>query len=460
MRRISRGWRTAAVLLVLCVVATGCIKPVRAGARCSTAEWGQDRADFVLKCERGRWVRKATVAQVAQLYVAILASKTTTSRLPTTVSSPPTTTPIPISPAAGVTVGYGTSCGWLVNTRIKCWGDNSEGALAIGNTTPYLIPITPIFGPRGTDLAIGTGHVCALEADRSMICWGKNNQAQLGNTVGGTPQPVPANVGGLADVTTVAAGDEFTCVTLTSGNLVCWGNNVQRPLGISNVLETVLLRTAVADIGTVPPNAVSAKRTVAGFKSQCVLMTAGVVWCVGDNSLGQLGRNLTSTNASAFGQVGGINTAVDIAAGKEHYCALLANGTLSCWGSNASGQLGLPLTTPFSKIPVPDVAGFTNIAQVTANEVSTCVRRTDGTVQCIGMGADGALGNGSWGNSLIPVAVAGISDAVALSSGGRTSCAVRRSGEIWCWGQNDHGQLGNVSTTNSNVPVNVTGFPF
>ena len=321
--------------MALCVVATGCIKPVRAGARCRTAEWGQDRANFVLKCERGRWVRKATVAQVAQLYVAILSSKTTTSRPQPTVSSPPTTAPIPISPAAGVTVGYGTACGWLVNTRIKCWGDNSQGALAIGNTSSYLIPIIPIFGPRGTDLAIGTGHVCALQADRSMVCWGKNNQAQLGNTVVGTPQPVPSNVGGLADVVTVSAGDEFTCVTLTSGTLVCWGNNVQRPLGISDFLDTVLLRTTVADIGPVPPNPVSARRTVVGFKSQCVLMVSAVVWCVGDNDRGQLGRGGVPTDyASDVGPVAGVSTATDIAAGKEHYCARLPNATITCWGSN------------------------------------------------------------------------------------------------------------------------------
>jgi len=453
------------VLVALCVVATGCIKPVRAGARCKTAEWGQDNANFVLKCERGRWVRKATVAQVAQLYVAILSARTSTTPVPPTVktgSTPPTTQYIPPSPAAGVAVGYGTACAWLANARIKCWGDNSQGALAIGNTAAYLIPIQPIFGPRGTDIAVGTGHVCAIQADRSVVCWGKNNQAQLGNTVQGLPQPVPSNAGGLYNVASLAAGDGFTCASLTTGYLQCWGNNVERQLGTASLLDTVVLQTTISGIG--PTSAVSARKTVAGLRSQCVLMAppAQVVFCVGDNDRGQLGRGgAPYNNASALAQLGGITTATDIAAGKEHYCVKLANATITCWGSNEFGQLGLQLTTTYSSVATAaGLGGFTNVAEVSANEVSTCARKTDGTVWCIGSGAEGAIGNGSWGSTTVPVQVSGINDAVDLSSGGRTSCVVRASGEVWCWGQGNLGQLGNNSTTNSNIPVKVIGFPF
>ena len=218
--------------MVVSLVASGCIKPVKAGARCRTAEWGQDAANFVLKCERGRWVRKATVAQVAQFYAAVLAAKTSTTPAPPppppTVkagSTPPTTQYIPPSPAAGVSVGYGTACGWLANARIKCWGDNSQGALAIGNTSPYLIPIQPIFGPRGTGVSIGTGHVCALQASLQMECWGRNDFGQLGNTVKGPPIPYPSTTGGLNNIATIAGGAEWSCVSLANGSVKCWGNN-------------------------------------------------------------------------------------------------------------------------------------------------------------------------------------------------------------------------------------------
>jgi alpha-tubulin suppressor-like RCC1 family protein len=37
----------------------------------------------------------------------------------------------------------------------------------------------------------------------------------------------------------------------------------------------------------------------------------------------------------------GGHSALQVAAGKSHTCAILDNGALKCWGSNSAGQLGL-----------------------------------------------------------------------------------------------------------------------
>ena len=39
--------------------------------------------------------------------------------------------------------------------------------------------------------------------------------------------------------------------------------------------------------------------------------------------------------------LGSGKTAKAIAAGNQHTCAILDNSSIKCWGSNASGQLGL-----------------------------------------------------------------------------------------------------------------------
>jgi alpha-tubulin suppressor-like RCC1 family protein len=56
--------------------------------------------------------------------------------------------------------------------------------------------------------------------------------------------------------------------------------------------------------------------------------------------------------------VSGITNATAITAGYEHTCALLAGGSIDCWGWNAYGQLG-DGTTDYRLTPVA-VNGITN----------------------------------------------------------------------------------------------------
>jgi hypothetical protein len=67
-------------------------------------------------------------------------------------------------------------------------------------------------------------------------------------------------------------------------------------------------------------------------------------------------------------------TAIAIAAGSSHTCALLPTGRVMCWGNNANGQLGDGTTTD-SKVPVM-VSGISTatailgrMAAYTGNEI-------------------------------------------------------------------------------------------
>ena len=87
---------------------------------------------------------------------------------------------------------------------------------------------------------------------------------------------------------------------------------------------------------------------------------------------------------------------------------------------------------------------------------------TDGTAQCWGQGANGALGNGSTTGSDLPATVVDTTGSGQLSGVAQLavgdeegtddfSCALLNNGHIACWGINDYGQLAQGTVTGPDV---------
>ncbi|MEK6683281.1 MAG: kelch repeat-containing protein [Nitrospirota bacterium] len=192
----------------------------------------------------------------------------------------------------------------------------------------------------------------------------------------------------------------------------------------------------------------------AGGNHTCAILADGTVKCWGNNYSGQLG-NGTTTNSSIPVSVSEITTAVSIAAGTNHTCAVLSDGTAKCWGFNLYGQFGNGTTTN-SSTPVA-VSGITTAVSIAAGGGHNCAVLSDGTIRCWGLNFWGQLGNGTGTNSSTPVAVSGITTAVGISVGYHHTCAVLSNSTVKCWGYNVFGQLGNGTTTFSLTPVTVSG---
>ncbi len=187
----------------------------------------------------------------------------------------------------------------------------------------------------------------------------------------------------------------------------------------------------------------------------CAVVADGSVRCWGGNSLGQLGDGTTVDRLVPVSLTGPVFEATAIAAGGEHSCALLPSGYLRCWGSNARGQLGLPGMTGSSS-PVDIVAAGGGIKSVAAGSEHTCVLKISGAVLCWGANSHGQLGNDSTVDSSVPVSPLGLdSGVIRLATKGIHTCAVMDDRTVRCWGYNLFGQIGDGTSTDRLRPTMV-----
>ena len=272
-------------------------------------------------------------------------------------------------------------------------------------------------------LTAAGGHTCAVLADGTVRCWGLNVDGQLGQ---GERVGSPAAVQGVGTATGIAAGREHTCAVLDDGRVMCWGSNRDGQLGRLAIERGKILPApaAVAEIS-------GASQVAAGRDHTCALLREGGVRCWGGNSAGQLGDGSTSDSAAPI-RVQGVSNAVGVAAGSLHTCAIVRDGTVRCWGANDAGQLGNPRLTP-SAVPVP-VEAISSATAIAAGHAHTCALLSDRTVHCWGSNEVGQVGVLGAGVVPTPVAATGLSEAVALGAGGTQGCAILADGTQRCWG--------------------------
>ncbi len=199
-----------------------------------------------------------------------------------------------------------------------------------------------------------------------------------------------------------------------------------------------------------------AARISAGGNHSCAAISDGSLKCWGMNASGELGDGSTaSSNVPVCVQ--GVSDAISVACGRDHACAVLSSGEVMCWGSNDYGQLGNG-DTAGSPAPVSVLLGG-SAQQAAAGGMHTCALVSDGSVECWGYGKYGQLGDGStvsWSATPVSALLPGGKAALSIAAGGAHTCAVLEDGGAVCWGYNGHGQLGNGTTDSSDIPVAVS----
>ncbi len=372
-----------------------------------------------------------------------------------------------------LSLGIGHSCARTATNDVLCWGENEVGQLGDGTIAARPKP-GPVLGLGGdvAQIALGGHHSCALLADGGAQCWGWNRYGQLGNgrqNPPAVPEPVPLDVvvalagARLTGIDEIAAGGVHTCALMATGGVKCWGWNAYGQVGAPCESPCLLpinvsgLTSGVAALGL-------------GANHSCAVMALGGVKCWGRNDSGQLGAATAQTCgtppldrpcSTTPIDVAGLTDVSQVTAGNDHTCALTVTGGVKCWGDNTRGQLGDGQACGATCGSPVDVSGLTSgVSAIAAGEDHTCALTMTGGVKCWGDNTSGQLGDGQTCATICPspVDVAGLIAGVdAVDAGGDHTCALPGSGGVVCWGANDRGQLGDGSHTNRALPAGVLG---
>ncbi|MBD3312869.1 hypothetical protein GF345_00345 [Candidatus Woesearchaeota archaeon] len=258
-------------------------------------------------------------------------------------------------------------------SNMACWGSNDYGQLGDGSTDASDAPVEVSGIADAVDIAVGTDHTCAIKDDKTLWCWGRGNLGQLGVGYSSFTNADPLQVSALSGVLQVEAGHYHTCALVDDGDM----------------------------------------------------SDGSPVYCWGYNAFGQLGDGTSGENRNSPVQVIDQSdnpiSAIDIAVGNDHSCALLPDYTVACWGRNRDYNLGQGVQDwdPHPKAePVIDVE---HAVEVSSSGFFTCAKLAYGAVKC-------------WGKNYVtiwesPAYVEGITDALEVSP----KCAVLSDGTVSCW---------------------------
>jgi alpha-tubulin suppressor-like RCC1 family protein len=210
---------------------------------------------------------------------------------------------------------------------------------------------------------------------------------------------------------------------------------------------------------------------VIAINDGCALGDDGRVKCWGSNREGALGADVTGDcsgpwNAPCSDQpvaVVGVTEAIALSSGWEHSCALIADGTVKCWGTNFYGQLGLLATQTDNcgywscSRTATVVPGLSDVQAIAAGFGYTCALNQDGQVLCLGKVNTGPIPLQEFAPPEASIATeVQLSDPVKLIGTGRdVMCAATVNDELYCWGRNEEGELGTGDRDPHDDPVRV-----
>jgi len=402
---------------------------------------------------------------------------------------------------------FGHTIAIKTNGTIWSWGLNEFGQLGIGNVSRKYIPTLIGTDSDWVKIAAGnwgnieqSGYSMAMKANGTLWAWGSNYYGQLGLGLIGGKITTPVQIGVESDWFTaneinpfrqrgIALGNAFTLVQKLDGTIFSWGMNQYGQLGLGDTVN----RSQPCQIGSpipVPPTLLSAlvisniqinlswtdnSDREEGFIIERKIGSNGIFV-----PLSTIGSNIVFysdiTNAgfapstsyyyrvkayNNFGESGYIGTGTLISGdwariecGTNHTVGYKTNGTISGWGNNMYGQLGLNDTN--NRMNPVQIFIDSDWSIIALGAYYSLALKTDpagaGTLWAWGFNSYGQLGVGDTQNRFTPNQIAG-TDWDRIDAGNNHTLALKTDNSLWAWGRNEYGQLGFGYTMPSSTGV-------
>ncbi|NOY94344.1 MAG: hypothetical protein GXP55_24470 [Deltaproteobacteria bacterium] len=255
-------------------------------------------------------------------------------------------------------VDFTPSGGWSQLSLATGWlcGVHANGVSCAGSSDAYLRAEDTGVHPDWRFVDSSPLHACALDAAGRFRCWGRGGEGQRGDggLVGGRSVPPTDSPAPDLEFSSLAVSVQHSCGVTTSGFLLCWGVNLDGQLGVEGEgFSGCRSRNCFVSPVQVPMQGWTA--VAVGDDHSCGLRADGELYCWGSNRSGQLGvpTPTPSVNVPTRVPVPDGGAWLEVAAAARQTCALTRDHALYCWGNNAGARLGIPPTAADEILPTP-----------------------------------------------------------------------------------------------------------
>lgn len=340
-----------------------------------------------------------------------------------------------------VEASYSYHCiGIQTDGTLWTWGYNGEGQLGDGTLTNKEVPTQIGAGTNWKTVSNNFSNSFGIKTNGTIWGWGNNSKGQLGigNLVN---KLIPTQIATATNWEAVSVGQECVLAIKTNGTLWAWGDNTSGRLGDGSIVD----KLAPIQIGT-DTNWVKVSAGIFSFG----IKSDGTLWSWG-------GLNGTNANGSYFPIQVGTDTWMDIRSTYLHAIGLKTNGTIWAWGRNTSGELGrgnnLNNATNYL---ATQIGTATNWKAISAGTNHSMAIKTNGTLWSWGENVFGQYGNGSTISSFVPDQIGTLTNWRSITLGLAFSTGFKVANDrLWVWGQDNQDALGNGTNGDSLIPVGI-----